>query len=147
MGSFEQQGQFTINAAGNGSARFEGPYEGEWWIERGIFVRGAGGAGANERATIYVGSTDDSGVRDATLVQTFPAIADENCPIRIPPFTPFFLNIALGTAGDTFTVIAQIRLPDLASLQDDLSAYHGAPDSLLVEAGFPNQAHRPGRRR
>ncbi len=136
--TFEVNGSVALDAAGGGQIRFEGPGEGDWWIERAIFVRQ--GVGTGEFVSVYVGSVDALGFRDATVAGTFPAVADENMPIRIPPFTPFFGVIAGGTAGDVFTVTMQIRESDKAALAEDLSSYgKGAPDSMLNERGFPNQ--------
>lgn len=144
-GEFEVQGTLTINASGNGRVRFEGPSGGDWFIGRAVFART--GVPNNEEVSVYVGSVDNAGVRDSTIASTFPAVSDNAFPIRVPLSTPFFGAVSGGNSGDVWTVTMSIRAADAqAEAAEDWAGY-GAPDSLLIEPGFPNQQRQPTGRR
>lgn len=143
---FDLQGTILI-AAGIGSLRFDGPYDGQWEIRRAVFAKP--GAAAAEVVSIYVGSLDLAGLRDETSVAVIPAaIADESSPIRVPAYTPIFAGITNGTNGDVWQVTLQMQAPDAANEpgSQDWKGY-GDPDSLLLENGFPNQNRIPAHRR
>ncbi len=143
---FDLQGTITI-AALSGSVRFDGPYDGEWYIRRAVFTKATAAGG--EVVSVYIGSLDLSGLRDATKVTVIPAaIADEASPIRVPAYTPIFCGITGGVNGEVWQVTLQLEAPDLATEPGttDWQGF-GQPDSLLDEHGFPNQRRIPlGRR-
>lgn len=144
---FELSGSVTI-AATEGIVSFQNPGDGEWYIERMTFVRD--GAGTGEIVAVYVGAIDAMSLRDATEAPaTFPAIADENMPVRVPPFSSFFGRVTGGNNGDVWTITASMD-DRTAGAYDDLigaSDGQGSPDSLLNEPGFPNQHRIPSGRR
>jgi hypothetical protein len=144
---FELSGSVTI-AATEGIVSFQNPGDGEWYIERMAFVRD--GAGAGEIVAVYVGAVDNAGLRDATAAPaTFPAIADENMPVRVPPFSSFFGRVTGGTNGDIWTITASMddRTNYFADEEALADSGLGHPDSLLIEPGFPNQKRIPSGRR
>lgn len=150
VGTFDLQGNLAVPASGIAQVRFEGAPNGDWYIQRAVFTK-AGSATGTEVVSLYVGSVDNGGLRDRTLVNSIPsAIADESSPVRWPTSTPAFGAITGGTSGDIWTVTFQIGYPE-STLEDgsgDWAKWAGDVDSLLwPEPGFPNQSRIPGGRR
>lgn len=145
---FDLQGTITIDTTLAGSVRFDGPYDGEWYIRRAVFTKDT--ALAAEVVSVYVGSLDLSGLRDATKVTVIPAaIADEASPIRVPAYTPIFAGITGGVNGEVWQVTLQLEASDAVGEPGAAADWQGfgQPDSLLDEHGFPNQHRIPlGRR-
>lgn len=145
-GTLDLQGSITVDAAGNGNVRFEGPFNGDWYVQRAVFTK-PGTPNGTEVASLYVGSVDDAGLRDRTSVVAFPSvIADESSSVRVPTSTPVFGGVTGGTPNDRWTVTLQIGYPE-STLEDGTSDWAdkaGDVDSLLwPERGFPNQRRIP----